>query len=145
MYREIKGNLFAAKAGWAFAHCLSQDAVMETGITWQFRQRYSNLPQYVRKSVTNYPSIVRYVKDGRVIDHLVTKARYYHQPSRHDFATAVELLFAELVKHGETKIGMPLIGAGSDRLPWVVTRRQLQTLSEQYHINVVVAYLKNKP
>jgi O-acetyl-ADP-ribose deacetylase (regulator of RNase III) len=145
MYREIKGNLFAARSGWVFAHCISQDAAMGAGIALQFRQRYPKMPQYVRESVTNYPSIVRYVEDGRVIYNLVTKARYYNKPSRHDFAKTVELLFADLSKHGETKLVLPLIGAGLDQLPWAVTRRQLQTLSEQHHINVVVVYLKNKP
>jgi O-acetyl-ADP-ribose deacetylase (regulator of RNase III) len=145
MYREIKGNLFAARSGWVFAHCISQDAAMGAGIALQFRQRYPKMPQYVRESVTNYPSIVRYVEDGRVIYNLVTKARYYNKPSRRDFAKAVELLFADLVKHGETKIVMPLIGAGLDQLPWAVTRNQLEALSNKYHLNVVVVYLKNKP
>lgn len=145
MYRELKGNLFAAKTGWVFAHCISQDAAMGAGIALQFRNRYPKMPQYVRTNATQFPSIVRYVEDGRVIYNLVTKARYYNKPSRRNFATAVELLFAELAKHGETKIVMPLIGAGLDQLPWAVTRNQLQTLSKKYRINVVVVYLKNKP
>lgn len=145
MYQEVRGDLFAAKTGWAFAHCISQDAAMGAGIAAQFRLCYPKMPPYVRKSMTNYPSVVRYVENGRVIYNLVTKARYYNKPSRHDFSKAVELLFAELAKHGETKIVMPLIGAGLDQLPWAITRRQLQKLSEQYHVNVVVCYLRNKP
>lgn len=145
MYREIKGNLFTAKAGWVFAHCVSQDAAMSAGIALQFRNRYPKMPQYVRENATRYPSVIRYVKDGRVIYNLVTKARYYNKPSRHDFAKAVELLFNELKQHGETKIMLPLIGAGLDQLPWAFTRTQLETLSNKYRVNVVVVYLKNKP
>jgi O-acetyl-ADP-ribose deacetylase (regulator of RNase III) len=145
MYREIKGNLFAAKAGWAFAHCVSQDGAMGAGIALQFRHRYPRMPHYVKKNATHFPSVVRYVENGRVIYNLVTKARYYNKPSRHNFAIAVELLFAELAKHGETKIAMPLIGAGLDQLPWAITRNQLQKLSKKYGLEVVVVYLKNKP
>lgn len=145
MYREIKGNLFAANPGWVFAHCVSQDGAMGAGIALQFRNRYPRMPQYVRTNATQFPSVVRYVENGQVIYNLVTKARYYNKPSRHNFAMAVELLFAKLIKHGETKIVMPLIGAGLDHLTWAVTRNQLQTLSKKYGLNVLVVYLKNKP
>lgn len=145
MYREIKGNLFAAKTGWVFAHCVSQDATMGAGIALQFRNRYPRMPQYVRKNTTQYPNVVRYVENGQVIYNLVTKAHYYNKPSRRDFAKTVELLFDELEQHDETKIVLPLIGAGLDQLPWAVTRNQLSMLSNKYRINVVVVYLKNKP
>lgn len=82
-----------------------------------FRDRFGRVPEL--RSQGKGVGDVAVLPDGqRYIYYLVTKQRYFHKPTLRDLEQSLGALKCHCDAHGVTKLAMPLIGCGLDRLQW---------------------------
>lgn len=120
IYKEVYQNLFTVDESYCFAHCISADFALGAGIAREFR-RYGT----VKELEDHYPSnfwqgrgYVLKTSKPRVTYNLVTKGKYYNKPTYQTLIEALNGLRAAMSTDGKTKVAMPLIGCGLDKLEW---------------------------
>lgn len=116
---------------------------MGKGIAVEFNKRFD----MKNKLQTKYPDHVnewhkhRYlgkcIVDGRVLN-LVTKERYFHKPTYESMTNALCEMMLVCVHHGITKIAMPTIGCGLDRLRWSRVSEIIQEILSDIDIEILV-------
>lgn len=114
-------DLFTVPQGYYLAHCISGDYALGAGIAKQFVENY-NMRFKLHK---NYPipdgDKFANVGQALLVDNvfnLVTKARVFHKPT---YETLYDTLFdmkAQCENLNITKLAIPLLGCGLDRLDW---------------------------
>lgn len=114
-------DLFTAPQGYYLAHCISGDYALGAGIAKQFVENY-NMRFKLHK---NYP-----IPDGEkfanvgqalLVDNvfnLVTKARVFHKPTYETLYDTLLDMRVQCVDLDVTKLAIPLLGCGLDRLDW---------------------------
>lgn len=106
-----------------FLHCISADFGMGKGIVIEFNKRFD----MKRKLQTKYPDFVNQfhrtkcngvcILEGKVFN-LVTKERYYQKPTYQSVENALWSMSQVCKDIGITKVAMPIIGCGLDKLQW---------------------------
>lgn len=115
-FHERQQDLFDLGDAYSLAHCISADARMGKGIAVQFRERFGleNLQEQAKQEPLE---IGRCYPVGRTLN-LVTKAKFSNKPTYQSLTNAVESMRNVCVMEGITKLAMPRIGCGLDRLKW---------------------------
>lgn len=143
-YIETKGNLFSVPQGYYLAHCISGDFALGAGIAKQFDEVYN-----MRfKLFKNYPFEMGekygYVGKALLIDNvfnLVTKPKCYHKPSYDTLLDTIIDLSDQCKKLNITKLAMPKIGSGLDKLDWEKVKEIIQDVFEDSDIEILVCSL----
>lgn len=145
-YKEEVRDLFTVPEEYYLAHCISADFGMGKGIAVQFNKRFD----MKNKLKTNYPDYLdKYLQHriggdcillGRVLN-LITKERYYHKPSIITMMMALQKMKEICKKEKISKIAMPTIGAGLDRLSWNDVSEQIQRIFADTDIEILVCRL----
>lgn len=113
----VKKDLFTMPQGYYLAHCISADFALGAGIAKTFDTVY-NMRHKLFKDRPNY---VYNGGDAILIDNtfnLVTKAKYWHKPTYDSMREALEMMREHLEFMDVTKLAMPRVGCGLDRLQW---------------------------
>ena len=76
----------------------------------------------------------------RIID-LVTKTRYWHKPTMYSMRKALEKMKRGCEIENITKIAMPKIGCGLDKLKWEDVSLVIKEIFADSPIDIVVCYL----
>jgi len=112
-----KRDLFTVPQGYYLAHCISADFALGAGIAKKFDEVYN-----MRfKLFKNYDNYAYEGGDALPIDNvfnLVTKPKCYHKPRYEAVREALEVMKEIMVNLDATKLAMPKIGCGLDRLQW---------------------------
>ena len=133
MIKYIKGDLFTSKNH--LAHCISADAKMGAGIAKQFAEKFPNIRNSINNPITG--NCILYKK----IFNLITKEKYWQKPTLQTIESAIKNMFYIARNMGITKISMPLIGCGLDKLKW----NDVEPLIKKYQSNIEIEiYIKNK-
>lgn len=143
-YTETKGNLLSVPQGYYLAHCISGDFALGAGIAKQFDEVYN-----MRfKLFKNYPFEMGekygYVGKALLIDNvfnLVTKPKCYHKPSYDTLLDTIIDLSDQCKKLNITKLAMPKIGSGLDKLDWEKVKEIIQDVFEDSDIEILVCSL----
>lgn len=110
-----KKDLFAMPQGYYLAHCVSADFTLGAGIAKTFDKIYD-----MRfKLFKNYNNYEYHGGDALPIDNvfnLVTKDKYWHKPTYESLKEALEMMKTWLEFLDVTKLAMPWIGCGLDKL-----------------------------
>lgn len=111
--KYVVGDLFDFRG--TKAHCVSVDLKMDAGIAKEFRRRYKGVEILMKQE----PEIGKalFLPDADAY-YLVTKRRFFHKPSYSDFEKTLQDLNTRLLNRDITRIGIPKIGCGLDRLSW---------------------------
>lgn len=129
IYDEKVQDLFNLPEDFFLAHCISADFALGKGIAVQFNKHFDMknkllglYPDGVTEkwkldNAKNNLDVYRCILVDRVFN-LVTKERYYHKPTYDTLGSSLLAMRRLCTKNGVTKIGMPLIGCGLDRLAW---------------------------
>lgn len=148
-YEEKECDLFSYyDKGYYLVHCISADFKLGAGIAKEFDKRfdirYDLLYFYGEKWYEDYadrfPGCVFYHKKKRIID-LVTKERYWHKPTNYSMLKSLEKLKDGCICFNITKIAMPKIGCGLDKLKWEDVSSMIQKIFSDTDIEIVVCYL----
>lgn len=140
---EETNNLFNYEGKAWLAHCISSDFAMGDGIATQFNGRY-NLKKYMTKNYfkgnwTGQGYCIP-IKEYKVFN-LITKEKYFKKPTYKSLNQALTDMKNYAVAKGITKIAMPIIGCGLDKLDWNVVRRNIKYIFEKTNITIIVCKL----
>lgn len=146
-YREEVRDLFSVSDGYYLAHCISGDFSLGAGIAVEFNKRFDMR----RKLKEEFPDFLDYMNHYQLqgecilIDrvlNLVTKQKYYHKPTYKSMKQALQFMKRVCEENKITKIAMPLIGSGLDKLQWDKVSKIIQDVFMGTDIEILVCKLK---
>ncbi len=119
----IDGDLFSAPSDYSLAHCIAVDARMAGGIAIPFKQKFkqqSKILSYLEKvdESKQIGSVVPLKYKSIYIYNLITKQYSSGKPKLADLKKSLKHMKMHMIENNITKVAMPKIGAGIDRLDW---------------------------
>ncbi|MEK3706581.1 macro domain-containing protein [Paenibacillus sp. FSL R7-0198] len=138
-FHERQQDLFELGDEYTLAHCISADARMGKGIAVQFRERFGleNLQEQAKQEPLE---IGRCYPVGRTLN-LVTKAKFSNKLTYQSLTNAVESMRDVCVMEGITKLAMPRIGCGLDRLKWEKVSQIIQKTFADTDVEIIICTL----
>lgn len=143
IYHEEILDLFSVSEDYYLAHCISADFGMGKGIVVEFNKRF-NMKNTLQ---TKYPDFINQwthnrwfyqcILEGRVFN-LITKERYFHKPTYDSLYGSLLIMKRLAIQNGVTKIAMPTIGCGLDRLNWDVVKYYIRQVFSDTDIEILV-------
>jgi hypothetical protein len=148
VYTEEIRDLFSMPEDYYLAQCISADFGMGRGIAVEFNKRFNtknNLmikyPDYLSNH-NDYDKILYgdCLLDGRVLN-LVTKIHYWDKPTIYSLIGALSHMRQTCLLNNITKVAMPAIGCGLDRLRWDDVYQAIHSVFNDMDIEIVVCKL----
>lgn len=147
--KEEQRDLFSLPHGYWFAHCISADFALGAGIAKQFEERYNM--RHMLRTAFGYGEFGMEVWDwdewgpsclycSNVLN-LVTKKKCFYKPTLEDLEEALKDMKEVCLERGVTKLAMPRIGCGLDRLNWDDVRPMIEEIFEDMDIEILVCVL----
>ena len=147
---EVKGDLFSepyAKGEDVYVHCVSSDFALGAGIAKTFREKFPIFVERKQEMIRKFPraklsGLFSVATEGHLIVNLVTKKNYWDKPTYDSMETSLRSLRQYLMRRPYiTRVLMPRIGCGLDRLEWSKVRAMIETILENLDVEVKVFYL----
>ncbi|KAL2104134.1 hypothetical protein ACEWY4_001002 [Coilia grayii] len=115
--QHTKGDLFSSHADESLAHCISEDCRMGAGIAVLFKKKFGGVEDLkAQKKLTGECAVLK--RSQRYVYYLITKQKYSHKPTYDNLRKSLMAMKAHCLENGVTRISMPRIGCGLDRLMW---------------------------
>jgi hypothetical protein len=133
-------DLFEMPHGYYLAHCISADFTLGAGIAKAFDSAYNMRFKLFR----NYPDYEYNGGDALPVDNvfnLVTKNKHWHKPTYESLREALEMMKEQLYFLGITKLAMPWIGCGLDKLQKIQVYNIIFEVFEDMDIDIVICEL----
>lgn len=138
-FKVCRDNLFNYTDTHYLAHCVSADFALGAGIAVEFNKRFN-----MRAKLHSLPKECREVGKAILCDkvfNLITKEKYSGKPSYTSlFSTLIDMR-DQCVHKGITKLAMPMIGCGLDKLSWDRAYYLIQNTFKDTDIDIIVCYL----
>lgn len=135
-----KRDLFTMPQGYYLAHCINAAFELGAGIAKTFDSVYN-----MRfKLLKNFPNYEYCGGDSILIDNvfnLVTKQKRWHQPTYKSVREALEMMKEEMDFLSVTKLAMPRIASGLDRLEWSKVYDIICEVFEDADVEIVICEL----
>lgn len=142
--REEKRDLFTVPQGYYLAHCISGDYALGAGIATQFvevyNMRYKLHSQYPIPDGEKFANVEKALLVDNVFN-LVTKARCFHKPTYDSLYETLVDMKDQCEECDITKIAIPYIGCGLDRLEWDKVRDIIEDVFEDTDVEILVCSL----
>lgn len=142
--REENRDLFTVPQGYYLVHCISGDYALGAGIAKQFDKEYDMKSKLHKLFPIPDSDIYANVGKALLVDNvfnLVTKARYFHKPTYGSLLKTLIDMLEQIKGKGITKIAMPLIGCGLDRLEWDNVKEIIEDVFDSYDIEILICIL----
>lgn len=145
-YREVQQDLFTVPSDYALAHCISSDFALDAGIAKEFNRRFSMRSRLMLEYPEHHmalpflPRCLTITCDGITIFNLTTKLLYWHKPTYSAITAALVCMRYSAYKHNITKIAMPRIGCGLDKLEWEKVSSIIKKVFSGRDIEILVCY-----
>lgn len=143
IYKEETRDLFSVPDDYYLAHCISADFGMGKGIAVEFNKHFDM--KY--KLQTKYPDYINeWHHTGRIggciledrVLNLITKERYFHKPTYDSMHAALRSMKSACSCNNITKVAMPVIGCGLDRLQWSQVSEIIHEIFADTDIEILV-------
>lgn len=135
-----KKDLFTVPQGYYLAHCISADFALGAGIAKIFDEVY-NMRFKLFKEYDEYEYCGG---DSIPVDNvfnLVTKKKCYHKPTYDSVREALECMREQMDMLYVTKLAMPKIASGLDRLNWDVVYDIICEVFEDTDVEILICEL----
>jgi len=141
---KIQGDLLTSN-NQIFVHCISSDCALGAGIALLINNKY-NIKSQLCKFYYPIGSVVKTKStiDDKIIYNLVTKKNYWNKPSIGSLQICLDKLYDKCKILGITKLAMPRIGCGLDRLDWSLVKEYLIKLFVNNGIEIDVKFLADQ-
>ena len=143
-FKEETKDLFTVPQGYYLAHCISGDYSLGAGIAAQFVDVYNMRYKLHR----NYPipdgEKFANVGEALLVDNvfnLVTKSRAYYKPTYDDFYDSLVDMKEQCEDLDITKLAMPRIGCGLDRLEWGKVKEIIEEVFGDTDMEILICTL----
>ena len=143
IYTEEIRDLFSVPEDYYLAHCISADFGMGKGIAIEFNKRFD----MKRKLQSKYPDYINEwhhrkwsfncILEDRVFN-LITKERYFHKPTYDSLYGALNLMKFISIQKSITKIAMPIVGCGLDKLQWDKVSEIIKGIFKDTDIEILI-------
>lgn len=110
-------DLFTVSQGYYLAHCISADFALGAGIAKKFDEVY-NMRYKLFKNYDDYDFAGGEALMVDNVFNLVTKSQCYDKPTYSTLRETLEDMREQMNVYDITKLAMPKIGCGLDRLQW---------------------------
>lgn len=133
-------DLFTVPQGYYLAHCISADFALGAGIAKTFDEVYNMRFKLFRE----YDMYEYEGGDALLIDNvfnLVTKPKCYHKPRYESVREALETMKDLMDFNSTTKLAMPKISSGLDRLSWDKVFEIIQEVFEDTDVEILICEL----
>ena len=118
------------------AHCISADCKMGAGIAVPMKKKFKLSGMRDQFDQTLFtPGVAVYYHN---VYNLITKKKYWHKPTYDTMAAALASMYYHATQHGISKIVMPKIGSGLDRLSWPKVRELIKVIFKDIDIEILV-------
>lgn len=143
---EKKMDLFKLSNEYTLIHCISEDCAMGKGIAKVFDKKFKGMKKDIFATLVynelHYPtSILWGVDRPQNVINMITKKEYWHKPTYKTFGKALDDVVEICKKYNITKLGMPKIGCGLDRLQWGKVKEMIENKFKDLDIEIIVCYL----
>ena len=135
---EINKDLFTVPQGYYLAHCISNDFALGAGIAAEFDRVY-NMRAKLRTRYGSEPHGNALLVDN--VFNLVTKEKCYHKPTYAALRAALMEMRGRMRELSVTKLAVPRIGCGIDRLDWNLVKEMLQEVFADTEADILVCVL----
>lgn len=135
-----KRDLFTMPQGYYLAHCISSDFALGAGIAKTFDSVYNMRFKLFNK----YPDYEWRGGDALLINNtfnLVTKQKYWHKPTYKSLRESLEMMKELIEFEGVTKLAMPKIASGLDRLNWDCVYNIICDVFDDANVEIVICEL----
>lgn len=141
---ETRGDLFMVPQGYYLAHCISGDYALGAGIAKKFDEVYNMRFKLFRDYAI--PDGEKFANVGRAllvdnVFNLVTKERCFHKPTYDTLYDTLVDMREQCEDFGITKLAMPRIAAGLDRLNWEKVKDVIDDVFKDTDIEILVCVL----
>lgn len=136
-FKEVNQDLFKLEGTHHLAHCISSDYALGAGIAVAFDRKYSMRKKLLQVGSGKYPDVIQI---GKVFN-LVTKDKCWQKPTYKDLGVTLGKMRELCDQQGISKLAMPKIGCGLDRLEWVKVQAMIHEVFGDSGIEVVVCYI----
>ncbi|XP_062871233.1 ADP-ribose glycohydrolase OARD1 isoform X1 [Trichomycterus rosablanca] len=138
-YKE--GDLFSCPDTDALAHCISMDCKMGAGIAKIFKKKFKGVEELLeQKKEPGQCAVLK--RDDRFVYYLVTKEKYNHKPTYRTLKQSLEAMKDHCVKNGVSRLSIPRIGCGLDKLCWNKVSLMIQDVFQNTDVVITVYLLK---
>ncbi|XP_051912820.1 ADP-ribose glycohydrolase OARD1 [Hippocampus zosterae] len=135
--KHVTGDLFSCPTDEALAHCISEDCRMGAGIAVTFKQKFRGLEELMgQKKLVGQCAVLK--RGKRFVYYLMTKKKVSQRPTYDNLRQSLEDMRVHCIQNGVTRISMPRIGCGLDRLKWERVSEMLEEIFEPVDISVTV-------
>ena len=132
-----RGNLFNAPPNYSLAHCVAADLKMSAGIAVTFRQKFNNI-EILRKQKIEVGGIGILKQNKNFTYYLVTKQVSHDKPKVEDLKSCLIKLKRHCMTNNITKLAIPKIGCGLDKLNWYDVEQLINTIFRNTKIKFLV-------
>lgn len=133
---EEKRDLFTVSNDYVLAHCISADYALGAGIALEFQSRFGLREHLKWQGDNTYPSVI--FING--VYNLVTKEKYWNKPTYDSLDVCLWFLKDQMKWREHSKIAMPKIGCGLDRLKWDKVKKMIETNFQYTEIEILICY-----
>ncbi|XP_028310023.1 ADP-ribose glycohydrolase OARD1 [Gouania willdenowi] len=139
----VTGDLFSCPESESLAHCISEDCRMGAGIAVVFKQRFGGVSELKEQKKLKGQCAVL-TRGQRFVYYLVTKKKAYQKPTYNNLTQSLEDMKSHCLQNEVTKVSMPRIGCGLDRLQWSKVEEILKQIFQHTDISITVYSLPQK-
>ncbi|XP_059189242.1 ADP-ribose glycohydrolase OARD1 [Centropristis striata] len=139
----VTGSLFSCPKDDALAHCISEDCRMGAGIAVMFKKEFKGVEELKeQKKLTGECAVLK--RDRRYVYYLITKKKATQKPTYDTLTRSLEDMRTHCVEHRVTRVSMPRIGCGLDKLQWNRVAEILEQVFQHTNISITVYSLPEK-
>jgi len=144
--KEVGGNLFDASAEFSLCHCVSRDFHMEAGIAKKWNAKYPYSRNALMSQNVPVGGVATMSRSGKAsLYYLVTKEWYGLKPTLPALKKSLEAMRERMQEQWVTKLAMPRIGCGLDKLNWRDVKNTLFDVFKHADVLIVVYTHTKKP